>query len=98
MWKQSKKTLHGYVHHSYQSLIRRSSEIDIPTDEMVSLLTFSSALAIHASLEITELADKRPPLGQEVERRDLVNRLQVDLVTTLAAMGLANIPKAPVSE
>ena len=91
MWALSKNTLHGYVHHGYQSLIRRSGQIDVPPAEIVSLLNFSSALATHASIELTELADKRAIPGQEAARRNLVNKLQAELVATLGTLSLADI-------
>lgn len=52
MWNASKKTLHGYVHNSFQALIRRSGLIEFPTEDVASTLNFSSTLAIHASIEI----------------------------------------------
>lgn len=94
MWSQSKRTLHGYVHHSYQSLIRRSGVMDVPPDEIASVLNFSSGLATHASIELTELMDKFPPPGREVERRNLVNQLQGELMNTLYALRLAELPQA----
>lgn len=91
MWASSRGILHGYVHHGYQSLIRRSGQIDVPPEEIVSLLNFSSGLATHASLELTELADKRAIPGREAERRDMVNKLQTELVATLGTLSLADV-------
>lgn len=89
MWLLSKKTLHGYVHHSYQSLIRRGGEIEVPSEEVVSLLNFSSSMAVHASLEILELAE-RDALEERREATQAITRpLQWELIVFLQAMGLA---------
>jgi len=47
-WEQSQKTMHGYVHHGYQSLIRRSRVIETSPDEVVDLLGFSTSMALHS--------------------------------------------------
>ncbi|WP_250528255.1 hypothetical protein [Caballeronia sp. GAWG2-1] len=91
MWVESKTTLHGYVHHSFQSIIRRSGQVDIPPEEIVSLVTFSAALATHASIELTELASKRAVPGQEEARREAMHMLQVELVSFLDALSVAEI-------
>ena len=88
-WLQSKKTLHGYVHHSYQSLIRQGGEIDILHEEVVSLLTFSSSMAVHASLEITELMERDAPEDRKSATIALTRPLQWELVQFLKTMGLA---------
>ncbi|KZC21658.1 hypothetical protein RHOFW104R3_20105 [Rhodanobacter denitrificans] len=88
MWKLSKKTLHGYVHNSFQALIRRSGLIELPTADVVSTLNFSSALATLASIEITEIMDSDALPDNKAAVRAIVNSLQADLVATLAEMGL----------
>jgi len=92
MWKLSKKTLHGYVHNSFQALIRRSGLIELPTADVVSTLNFSSALATIASIEITEIMDSDALPENKAAARTIVNSLQADLVATLAEMGLAAVP------
>lgn len=93
IWQASKKTLHNYVHHSYQSLIRRSGEFDVPPEEVVSLLNFSSSMAVHASIEITELMER----GSTEERKEatfaITRTLQWELVRFLSMMGLVEPEK-----
>ncbi|WP_329889262.1 DUF6988 family protein [Stenotrophomonas sepilia] len=91
-WHQSEKTMHGYVHHGYQSLIRRSGEIDTPPDEVVDLLGFSTSMALHASLEILELAEKRVPPSEVETRPQFVAAKQLEIVAMLRAMGLVQVP------
>lgn len=91
-WQQSEKTMHGYVHHGYQSLIRRSGEIDTPPEEVVDLLGFSTSMALHASLEILELAEKRVPANEVATRPQLVAAKQLEIVAMLRAMGLIQLP------
>ncbi|MDR5776302.1 MULTISPECIES: DUF6988 family protein [unclassified Caballeronia] len=91
MWAESKSTLHGYVHHSFQSIVRRSGQFEMAPEEIVSLLTFSAALATHASIEITELASKRVVPGQEKIGRESMHMLQGELVSILDALGLVEI-------
>ncbi|HHK0218907.1 hypothetical protein KGP84_09830 [Burkholderia multivorans] len=95
MWTQSKRTLHGYVHHGYQSLIRRSGVFEVPPEEVVSLLIFSASLAVHGAIEITELADKRAIPGQETSRREIVNKMQAELVAILDALNLVDRKSSP---
>lgn len=92
MWKLSKKTLHGYVHNSFQALIRRSGLIELPAADVVSTLNFSSALATLASIEITEIMDSDALPENKAAVRTIINSLQADLVATLAEMGLAAVP------
>lgn len=91
-WDQSAKTMHGYVHHGYQSLIRRSGEIDTPPEEVVDLLGFSTSMALHASLEILELAEKRAPHSEAAARPQLVAAKQLEIVVMLRSMGLVQVP------
>jgi len=94
MWKVSKKTLHGYVHNSFQAMIRRSGLIEMPTEDVVSMLNFSSGLAIHASIEITEIMDSDALPEQRAAIRLVVNSLQLNLVKMLAEMGLVDRMKS----
>ncbi|QWM99701.1 hypothetical protein DGN21_10540 [Xanthomonas sp. MLO165] len=93
IWQESKKTLHNYVHHSYQSLIRRSGEFDVPPEEVVSLLNFSSSMAVYASIEITELMER----GSTEERKEatfaITRTLQWELVRFLSMMELVEPEK-----
>lgn len=91
-WQQSEKTLHGYVHHGYQSLIRRSGVMETDPAEVVDLLSFSTSLALHASLEILELAEKRVPEDEIATRPGLVAGLQLEVVAMLRALGLVQLP------
>lgn len=91
-WEQSESTLHGYVHHGYQSLIRRSGTIETSPEEVVSLLSFSTAMALHASLEILELAEKRAPASEARTRPQLVAQLQLEVVAMLRMLGLMQMP------
>ena len=94
MWQASKKTLHSYVHHSYQSLIRRSDEFNVPPEEVVSLLNFSSSMAVHASIEITELIERDSKEdGKEATMR-IIRPLQWELVQFLNMMGLVEPKEA----
>lgn len=98
MWKLSKETLHGYVHHSFQALVRRSDLVELPIQDVVSTLNFSSALATHASIEITEVMDSDALPENKVAVRKIVNALQTDLVAILASMKLADVtPNASVA-
>lgn len=89
-WKQSKNSLHGFVHNSYQSLIRRSGVIDIPDDEVVGLVKFSTGLALHASLEILELAQVRVPATHKQTRPALVKGLVDEIVSMFDRMNLVS--------
>lgn len=91
-WQQSEKTMHGYVHHGYQSLIRRSGTIETSPEEVVDLLCFSTAMALHASLETLELAKKRVPEDEVETRPSLVAELQREVVAMLRMLGLVQIP------
>lgn len=91
-WFQSEKTMHGYVHHGYQSLIRRSGIIETSPEEVVDLLSFSTSMALHATLEILELADKRAPESEAATRPQLVADLQLEVVAMLRMLGLVQLP------
>lgn len=90
-WEQSQKTMHGYVHHGYQSLIRRSGVIDTSPDEVVDLLGFSASMALHASLETVELAGKRVPEEEMATRPQWVAEKKLEIVTMLRDMGLVQV-------
>ncbi|MBX3713496.1 MAG: hypothetical protein KF800_16175 [Lysobacter sp.] len=90
-WHQSEKTMHGYVHHGYQSLVRRSGTIDTSPQEVVDLLGFSTSIALHATLETLELAEKRVPVGEEVTRPLWVVERQLEVIAMLRAMGLIQV-------
>ncbi|WP_454258854.1 DUF6988 family protein [Pseudoxanthomonas mexicana] len=90
-WEQSQKTMHGYVHHGYQSLIRRSGTIDIPPGEVVDLLGFITSMALHASLETVELAGKRVPESEVATRPQWVAERQLEIVAMLRVMGLVQV-------
>ena len=88
-WKDSKKSLHGFVHNSFQSLIRRSGEIEIPHEEVVNLIKFTTGMALHASFEILELAKIHVPAQDRATRPVLVDRLVEEIVLMLGRMNLA---------
>lgn len=90
-WDLSQKTMHGYVHHGYQSLIRRSGTIEIPPGEVVDLLGFSTSMALHAALETVELAGKRAPENESEIRPQWVAEKQLEIVAMLRAMGLVQV-------
>jgi len=101
-WQQSEKTMHGYVHHGYQSLIRRSGVIETQASEVADLLGFITSMALHASLEILELAEKRVPESEVATRPRQVAELQLEVVGMLQMMGLAQVrveesPTAPTA-
>ncbi|MGY6273782.1 DUF6988 family protein [Achromobacter denitrificans] len=91
MWEQSKKTLHGHVHHGYQSLVRRSGEVEVAPEEVATMLKFSTGLALHASLDFTELVDRKPVAGIDIDQRRLVNDLQREIVAFMRALDLATL-------
>ncbi|CAB3734980.1 hypothetical protein LMG26690_05159 [Achromobacter animicus] len=91
MWEESKQTLHGYVHHGYQSLVRRSGEVEVTAEEVTTMLKFSTGLALHASLDFTELVARRPPAGEETELRQAAVALQGKIVAFMRALDLATV-------
>jgi len=90
-WLSSKKSLHGFVHHSFQALIRHSDFMRTSIDDVVSTLNYSSALSTHASLEMTNIMDNDALPENKIRVRELVNTLQAELVATLMCLGLAKI-------
>ncbi|SDW86086.1 DUF6988 family protein [Lysobacter enzymogenes] len=90
-WSRSQKTMHGYVHHGYQSLIRLSGIIDTPPEEVVDLLGFSTSMALHASLETVDLAGRRVPEDEVATRPQWVADKQLEIVAMLRAMGLVQM-------
>ncbi len=91
MWEQSKKTLHGHVHHGYQSLVRRSGEFEVTPEEVATMLKFSTDLALHASLDFTELVGRKPVAGIDINQRRLVNDLQREIAAFMCALDLATL-------
>lgn len=87
-WRDSKTSLHGFVHNSYQSLIRWSGLFNVPSAEVVMLLHFSSSLALYAALEILELAQAHPPAGQVHARPTWVASRVDEVLSMLDRMGL----------
>lgn len=87
-WRDSKPSLHGFVHNSYQSLIRRAGLFDVPPAEVAMLLHFSSSLALYAAFEILELAQAHPPADQVHERPTWVATRVDEVLSMLDRMGL----------
>jgi len=86
IWEQSQKTMHSYVHHGYQSLIRRSGVIETSSDEVVDLLGFSTSMALYASFEIVELAGKRAPQAEMATRPQWGVQKRLEIVAMMRAV------------
>jgi len=89
-WMESKKSLHGFTHHKFQSLVRRSGEIDIPHSEVVNMLRFSTGMALHASQAIVGLARDRVPEAEVATRPTLIARLQGELIGMFEGLNLVS--------
>lgn len=66
-WLQSKPALHGFVHNSYQAVLRRSGHYEPDSEELVSLLRFSTGVSLNATLELLDLFRKLVPAAQREE-------------------------------
>lgn len=91
LWEQSKKTLHGHVHHGYQSLVRRSGQYEVAAEEVAIMLKFSTGLALHASLDFTELVARTVVATKGGELGRTLARLQREIVAFLLALDLAAV-------
>ena len=98
-WEQSKPSLHGFVHNSYQSLIRRSGAIDFTKSEIVDLLRFSGGMALHASLELLEMMKAHAPPDEDATiRSSHLVRLQNELLRLLERVDLVERLSAAVKQ
>ncbi|MUV15511.1 hypothetical protein GN331_14990 [Lysobacter sp. HX-5-24] len=88
-WEQSKRSLHGFVHGSYQSLLRRTRDIDFPESEVADMLRFMTGMALHATLEMLGLAQRRTPHADRALHSVLIEVLRRDVVLKLYRMDLA---------
>ncbi|WP_175154484.1 hypothetical protein [Achromobacter piechaudii] len=55
------------------------------------MLKFSTGLALRASLDFTELVDRKPVAGIDMDQRRLVNDLQREIVAFMRALDLATL-------
>ena len=94
-WRDSKPSLHGFVHNSYQSLIRRAGLFDVPPAEVVMLLQFSTSMSLYAGFETLELAQAHPPHDQVHERPAFVAARVEEVLTMLDRMGLVHVNPEP---
>lgn len=99
-WEGSKDTLHAYTHHRFQSLVRRSGEVQVDATEVMNMLRFSSAICIEAASALVNIMEAHPAAGKEQAtaanvsalRRDMgaffrqLRRVEQDILTRMTAM------------
>lgn len=91
LWERSMATLHGHVHHGYQSLVRRSGEFEVPSGEVATMLEFSTSLALHTSLNFTELVSRTLVAEKGAGLAWALTVLQGEIAAFLRALDLATV-------
>lgn len=89
-WLESRKSLHCFVHSGYQALIRRSGKVSFPNDELIAMVCFSTAMSLHATVELTVLANRRLPVNGHSSMPAKLAVLKEGLTRRLARMGFAD--------
>lgn len=82
-WEGSKETLHAYTHHRFQSLVRRSGEVQVDATEVMNMLRFSSALCIEAAIALVGITEEHPAAGEEQAMATEVGALRQGLANLL---------------
>ena len=102
-WEESKNSLHGFVHTSYQAVLRRADANAVPNEELIMSLRFMTGVALNATLELLNMVAPRIPISATEDERDrvdkllgstntLLDRLQRSESEGIAALGMQRIP------
>lgn len=73
-WLLSKNTLHSFVHSKFEAIFRRSNHYQPKAEELVSMLRFSTGVAVNAVLELLEFL-KSNLLREEAEDQNDQQRI-----------------------